>query len=66
MGNHLSFYLSLVDTNKYYGIHNASEVFYPKYKELGYAKAKYWHHGDEPDYYFSKELYNYIQENKCF
>lgn len=68
MSEHLGFYLSLVDYTKYYGIHNASEAFYTKYKDLGYTnpKAKYWHHGDEPHYIFAEELYNYIQENKCF
>ena len=65
---HLGFYLSLVDSTKYYGVHNASEAFYPKYKELGYVneKAKHWHHGEKPHRIFSEELYNYIQENKCF
>ena len=65
---HLGYYLSLVDSTKYYGIHNASEAFYTKYKELGYTnpKAKYWHHGEKPHQIFAEELYNYIQENKCF
>ena len=65
---HLGFYLSMMDYTKYYGIHNASEAFYPKFKELGYTnpKAKYWHHGEEPHQIFAQELYNFIQENKCF
>jgi hypothetical protein len=68
MDDHLGFYLSLVDHTKYYGIHNASEAFYIKYKQLGYTneKAKYWHHNEEPHSIFAEELYNYIQENKCF
>lgn len=68
LDDHLGFYLSLIDHTKYYGVHNASEAFYPKYKQLGYTnkKAKYWHHGEEPHSIFAEELYNYIQENKCF
>lgn len=64
---HLGFYLSLIDYTKYYGLHNATESFYLKYKDLGYTnpKAKYWHHAEEPHQIFAEELYNYIQENKC-
>lgn len=64
---HLGFYMSLVDTTKYYGLHNTEEAFYLKYKNEGYSnpKAKYWHHDEVPHELFADELYNFIKKNKC-
>lgn len=64
---HLGFYLSLVDSTKYYGLHHPKESFYTKYKDLGYTnpKARYWHHGEEPHQLFSHDLYTFIKDNKC-
>lgn len=63
---HLGYYLSLIDATKYYGVYNAEEAFYPKYKKEGYSnlKAKYWHHDEIPHNLFAEELLGFIQENK--
>ena len=63
---HLGYYLSLLDSTKYYGVYNADEAFYPKYKKEGYvnAKATYWHHDEVPHDLFAQELLGFIEENK--
>jgi hypothetical protein len=63
---HLGYYLSLIDATKYYGVYNADEAFYPKYKKEGYvnAKATYWHHDEVPHDLFAQELLGFIEENK--
>jgi hypothetical protein len=65
---HLGYYLDLVDKTKYMGVHSQKdEVFYWKYKNLGYVNenAQYWHLGEEPHHLWSQELYNFSQENQC-
>jgi hypothetical protein len=59
--------LDLVDTTKYYKLHDHMESFYPKYQGLGYVneKAKYWHHGEEPHRLFAEELLQFNEETKC-
>lgn len=63
---HLGYYLNLLDATKYYGVFNAKEAFYPKYKQEGYvnAKATYWHHDEVPHDLFAQELLGFIEENK--
>ncbi len=62
-GNHLDFYVNLIDHKKYYNAYNNDECFYWKYKNAGYqnTKAKYWHHGEEPHRLYAEELYNFIK-----
>lgn len=65
---HLGFYMSMIDSTKYYGLHNPESAFYNKYKELGYknSKATYWHHDEVPHDLFYQELLYFAKENKCF
>lgn len=60
--------LPLVDLTKYRHMMHDDESFYIKYKNLGYTnqKAKYWHHSEEPHRLYADDLYNFIEENKCF
>lgn len=60
--------LPLIDHTKYRHMMHDGEAFYPKYKNLGYenAKAKFWHHNEEPHRLFADELYKFIEENQCF
>jgi hypothetical protein len=60
--------LPLIDQTKYRHMMHEGEAFYPKYKNLGYdnLKAKYWHHNEEPHRLFADDLYQFIEENKCF
>jgi hypothetical protein len=60
--------LPLVDFTKYRHMMHDGEAFYPKYKNIGYEnpKAKYWHHSEEPHRLFADDLYQFIEENKCF
>jgi hypothetical protein len=59
--------LSMVDSNRYYNMHNNDAAFFWKFRNLGYtnSKAKYWHHGEEPHQLYAKELCEFIGENKC-
>lgn len=60
--------LPLVDLTKYRHMMHDGEAFYPKYKNIGYEnpKSKYWHHNEEPHRLYADDLYNFIEENKCF
>lgn len=60
--------LPLIDQTKYRHMMHDGEAFYPKYKNLGYEnpKAKYWHHNEEPHRAYAEDLYQFIEENKCF
>lgn len=59
---HLSFYKSLFDSNKYFEFD--CDGFYQKYEKLGYKnkKALYWHHDQIPHQMFANELYNFIEK----
>ena len=65
---HTSFYLSQIDTTKYYNMEDAEKSFYIKYKNAGYTnpKAKYWHHNETPHQLYADELYNFIEENNVY
>jgi hypothetical protein len=60
-------FLSMIDSTKYYKLHEGLESFYPKYAGLGYKneKAKYWHHGEEPHSLFAEELLQFNEEMRC-
>jgi len=60
---HLDFYLSQVDTSKYYNMRNSDKDFYWYYRNLGYENpnAKYWHHDDVPHMLYAEELYKFIK-----
>lgn len=60
---HLDFYLSQVDTSKYYHMRDTSKDFYWHYRNLGYEnpKAQYWHHNEVPHQLYADELYNFIK-----
>jgi hypothetical protein len=60
-------FISMIDSTKYYKLHEGLESFYPKYANLGYIneKAKYWHHGEKPHKLFAEELLRFNEEMKC-
>ena len=62
----IKFYVDCMDKTKYMHIMDENEVFFWKYRNLGYVntKAKFWHHNEVPHQLFAEELYNFIERNK--
>ena len=60
-----SYLVKKIDSTKYYKVNQAeTESFYWKYKLMGYnnAKAKYWHHTEEPHALYAEALYAFLKE----
>lgn len=60
--NHIQFYLSQIDRNRYLDFDNNEEPFYYKYAAMGYKnlKAQYFHHSEEPHWRYSEHLRDHI------
>lgn len=58
---YVNIYTDLVDKSCFMDFDQNDLSFYPYYKSLGYenAKAKYWHHSEEPHRLYSEKLFDF-------
>jgi hypothetical protein len=59
----LTIYKELVNKEKYFNFDRRDEGFFWKYRNLGYtnAKAKYWHHGEDPHRLYAESLLEFYR-----
>ena len=64
---HLSFYIGLVDQNKYMDMLDNDASFFWHYRNAGYEnpKAQYWHHNEEPHKLYAEKLFAFKRSHQA-